>query len=273
MSDCYNCLWYRPQFQSSFVSITAFGMMIVIAVIEIAQGNKTQPKSFDFKQLPDLFGVCIYSFMCQHSLPGMITPMKSKKYVFPMLAADYGLIFIFYSVMCYTAVYRFGGELQDIYTLNFLDNSRVWRPLAYYLALFPVFTLSTNFPIISVTLRENLKVLYRKFTRGKEYPFIVERIFFPLLALIPPIAIAFATTNVEALVSYTGSFPGVGVQYIIPVALVFFARRKFHKQFQSYNNKHKSWIGGIVMFAIVLIWAMASNIMIVVDHVLKAVDD
>ena len=91
-------------------------MMIVIAVIEIAQGNKTQPKSFDFKQLPDLFGVCIYSFMCQHSLPGMITPMKSKKYVFPMLAADYGLIFIFYSVMCYTAVYQFGGELQDIYT-------------------------------------------------------------------------------------------------------------------------------------------------------------
>ena len=54
---------------------------------------------------------------------------------------------------------------------------------------------------------------------------------------------------------------------------MFFALRKFHKQFQIYNNKYKSWIGGIVMFAIVLIWAMASNIMIVVDHVLKAVDD
>ena len=87
------------------VIVTAFGMMIVIALIEIIQGNRQKQKLFNFRQLPDLFGVCIYSFMCQHSLPGMITPMKSKKYVFPMLAADYGLIFIFYSVMCYTAVY------------------------------------------------------------------------------------------------------------------------------------------------------------------------
>ena len=247
--------------------------MIVIALIEIIQGNRHKPKLFNFRQLPDLFGVCIYSFMCQHSLPGMITPMKSKKYVFPMLAADYGLIFILYSVMCYTAVYRFGGNLQDIYTLNFLDSSDVWRPLAYYLALFPVFTLSTNFPIISVTLRENLKVLCKKLTRGKEYPFIVDRIFFTLLAVVPPIAIAFATTNVEALVSWTGSFPGVGVQYVIPVALVYCARRKFYKQFRSYNNKHKSWIGGVVMFVIVLIWALASMIMIIIDRILKAVDD
>ena len=161
-------------------------------------------------------------------------------------------------------------RITRYYTLNFLDNSRVWRPLAYYLALFPVFTLSTNFPIISVTLRETLKELCRMFTRGKEYPFIIDRIFFPLLALVPPIAIAFATTNVEALVSYTGSFPGVGVQYIIPVALVFFARRKFHKQLQGYKINTSL---GIVMFAIVLIWAMASSIMIVVDHVLKAVDN
>ena len=255
------------------VIITAFGMMIVIALIEIVQGNKTKPKSFNFKELPDLFGVCIYSFMCQHSLPGMITPMKSKKYVFPMLAADYGLIFIFYSVMCYTAVFRFGGELQDIYTLNFLDNSRVWRPLAYYLALFPVFTLSTNFPIISVTLLDNLRVLFKMFTCGKDYPFIVDRIIFPLVAVVPPMAIAFATTDVEALVSWTGSLPGVGVQYVIPVALVYCARRKFYKQFRSYNNKHKSWIGGVVMFAIVIIWALASIIMIIVDRTLKAVDN
>ena len=64
-------------------------------------------------------------------------------------------------------------------------------------------------------------MLCKKFTCGKEYSFIVNRIFFPLLAVVPPIAIAFASTNVEALVSWTGSFPGVGVQYVIPVALVY----------------------------------------------------
>jgi len=246
-------------------------MMIVLALIEIIQGNHTQPKAFDFLELPNLFGICIYSFMCQHSLPGMITPMKSKKYVYPMLAADYCLILLFYLVMCYTAVYRFGGRLEDIYTLNFIHNTDVWSPLSYYLALFPVFTLSTNFPIISVTLRENLKVLCRKLIKEREYPFVVDRIFFPLLAVVPPIAIAYATTNVEVLVSLTGSFPGVGVQYIIPVALAYFARKKFHKQFHSYKNKHKSPISFIVVFVTILVWAAASIIMIIVNDILKIV--
>ncbi|XP_065899907.1 transmembrane protein 104-like isoform X2 [Dysidea avara] len=247
----------------------AFIMMIVLALIEIIQGNRVGPKAFDFKELPNLFGICIYAFMCQHSLPGMITPMKSKKYVYPMLAADYGLILLFYLVMCYTAVYRFGGKLEDIYTLNFIHDTDVWSPLSYYLALFPVFTLSTNFPIISVTLRENLKVLGRKLVKGKEYPFVVDRIVFPLLAVIPPIAIAYGTTNVEILVSLTGSFPGVGVQYVIPVALAYFARRKFYKQFHSYKNKHKSPISFVFVFVAILVWAAASIIMIIVDDILK----
>jgi len=34
-------------------------------------------------------------------------------------------------------------------------------PIRYFLGLFPVFALSTNFPIISVTLRNNLKVTTR----------------------------------------------------------------------------------------------------------------
>ena len=189
-----------------------------------------------------------------------------------MLAADYCLILLFYLVMCYTAVFRFGGRLEDIYTLNFIHDTNVWAPLSYYLALFPVFTLSTNFPIISVTLRENLKVLCRKVVKGKEYPFVVERIFFPLLAVVPPIAIAYATTDVEILVSLTGSFPGVGVQYVIPVALAYFARRKFKKQFHSYKNKHKSPISFLIMFVVILVWAGASITMIIVDDILKIVD-
>ena len=60
-----------------------------------------------------------------------------------------------------------GRPLHDIYTLNFQPSeseatgaATVWRVLQlvidYYLALYPVFTISASFPIICVTLRNTL---------------------------------------------------------------------------------------------------------------------
>ena len=44
--------------------------MIVMSIIRISTGHSVTPVSADFTQLPNLFGVAVYSFMCQHSLPG-----------------------------------------------------------------------------------------------------------------------------------------------------------------------------------------------------------
>jgi hypothetical protein len=48
--------------------------------------------------------------------------------------------------------------LDSLYTLNFqhFDVS----PLADFLTLYPVFTLSSNFPLIAITLRNNLQILW-----------------------------------------------------------------------------------------------------------------
>ena len=56
--------------------------------------------------------------------------------------------------------------LQDIYTLNFLLDCKVCPSdfMRYFLALFPVLTLSSSFPIITVTLRNNLRnASFKKF--------------------------------------------------------------------------------------------------------------
>lgn len=252
--------------------------MILLAVIDMASGQRAEPlpPPAKFEGFPVLFGVSIYSFMCQHSLPGMITPMKSKKHVFWMTLGDFSLILFFYLLLAYTGAFRF-TNLQDIYTLNFFNSSATHVTLriflGYYLALFPVFTLSTNFPIISITLRENLKALFRsllkKWRGDKEFSFVINRFGFPLLALVPAILIAFATTNIEALVSVTGSFPGVGVQYIIPVTLVIAAKFVIQKEFNYYGNKHHSPFSHLFFFIFVGAWTVVSIILIVVDDALK----
>lgn len=251
---------------------TAFLLMIALAIRKIIIGERNTPSPAVISGFPALFGVSIYAFMCQHSIPGMITPMRSKKGVLFLVAGDFALIVSFYLVLAYTGVFSFtASEMQELYSLDFFTpgDQIVLLVLGTYIALFPVFTLSTNFPIISITLRENLKALFKtlfKRWHGEaEFPFVIDRIVLPLLALVPPFSIAFATQQTDLLVNITGSFPGVGVQYIIPVSLAFMGRYTLKKKYGSYLNKYKSPLSHLVVLVIVLVWSAISIILIVVD--------
>ncbi len=49
------------------------------------------------------------------------------------------------------------SDLDDLYTLNFKHFHVAF--VSYFLGLFPVFVLSANFPILAITLRNNVKTL------------------------------------------------------------------------------------------------------------------
>lgn len=239
-------------------------MMIILALIRIKQGKGKQVhvSAGDFSGVPNLFGVCIYAFMCQHSLPSFITPMKSKSHVNRIFVLDFSIILLFYSLLSFSAMFAF-GDIQDLYTLNFEDYDPF---IHYFLALFPVFTLSTNFPIISITLRDNLKNLF--YREGRPYPWAVDKIVFPLVTISPPIAIAFATDNLEFLVGVTGSYAGTGVQYVIPATLVYFARKQLRELTNSYDNKHRSKFRHRWWIFFVLIWASIGIVFITANHII-----
>lgn len=196
--------------------------------------------------------------MCHHSLPSIITPIKNKSKLSWLVAIDFTTIFMAYSVLCITAVVAFGNNpnptcifesgpacaLQAIYTLNF--ESYHIRPIAVFLSLFPVFTLSTNFPLIAITLRNNLMQLIT-YKENTEYQ-MLRRILFSLLSTLPPIIISFATNRVDILVSVTGAYPGLAIMFIIPAFLVVASRKKIDqlnlKEVNPYqsNFAHKVWI-------------------------------
>ena len=58
------------QLFTSALRWTSFISMIVLSIIRIAGGHHVTPVGANFAQVPNLFGVAVYSFMCQHSLPG-----------------------------------------------------------------------------------------------------------------------------------------------------------------------------------------------------------
>ena len=209
---------------------------------------------------------------------------ESYKLVFTIV---YACIMVFYLLLSYTGVFAFGNELNDFYTLNFLpdDDARdtaspFMLVLGYYLSLFPVFTISASFPIIGITLRNNLKSLYY-FLSKTEPPSTTaaaaSRNYFislglPLITLLPPMAIALVTHDLQLLVGITGSYAGVAIQYVIPSCLVYFGRREairvFRRNFQrkhSYASpfRHKYWV------FFVLLWANVSVIFVTVNHILN----
>ena len=58
----------------------AFGLMVVLALRRLVAAGRPlgRPPAVRAAGLPTLFGVCVYSFMCHHSLPSLITPITNK---------------------------------------------------------------------------------------------------------------------------------------------------------------------------------------------------
>lgn len=252
----------------------AFIIMVVLACLALARGDHpATPPSTRVQGLPNLFGVCVYSFMCHHSLPSLVTPIKNKNRLYSILVGDYLLILGFYFLLAFTGIFAF-RDINDLYTLNFQPSSEDSWLLYYlhmFLSLFPVFTLSTNFPIIAITLSNNLKSLF--LTEGRMYSYWTRTFLFPLLALAPPTAVAMATHSLEFLVGLTGSYAGAGIQYVVPAALVYYARQQSNEALGvGVRNQHRSPFSSRYWVVFVQVWAATCVVFVTWNHVSEAIE-
>ncbi|KAI2802454.1 hypothetical protein RDWZM_009913 [Blomia tropicalis] len=217
----------------------AFFAMVGIAIKIFIQGEATgHPKAVNLASIPKLFGICIYSFMCHHSVPSIITPIKQKRNLITGLIIDYGLVLCLYLLISMTSIFAF-KDIADVYTLNFQINDcpsnktmdNVSNPgnvpvLSIFLPTYPIFTLFSSYSMIALTLINNMKVLGRNW-------FDIERpvlhYSFPMFALIPPLIISLFTEDVSTIVSYVGSYAGGFIQYVFPCLLVYYSRRMVKK--------------------------------------------
>eukprot|EP00092_Neocalanus_flemingeri_P014748 GFUD01015915.1.p1 GENE.GFUD01015915.1~~GFUD01015915.1.p1 ORF type:complete len:521 (-),score=128.06 GFUD01015915.1:235-1797(-) len=260
------------QIATTLMRWQAFIVMVVLATLTLVNESPASPPASRISGLPNLFGVCVYSFMCHHSLPGLVTPISDKKKLYSLMLGDYAIILSFYFLLAFTGIFAF-RDINDLYTLNFQpspsDSWFLWS-LHFFLSLFPVFTLSTNFPIIAITLSNNLKSLF--LTEGRMYSYWTRTVVFPLLALVPPTCVAMATHSLEFLVGITGSYAGAGIQYIVPAALVYYARQEAGSALGvGVRNQHKSPFKHWMWVVFVQLWAITCIVFVTWNHISSAV--
>lgn len=224
--------------------------------------------------IPSLFGACVYSFMCHHSLPALVAPIMNKSMLNRFLALDYALIALFYLLLALTGAFAF-EHLDDLYTLDFgphgsgdcSKSDNIFMVfIEYFLTLFPVFTLSTSFPIIAITLRNNLQSLF--LNEDVSYNLCLRKLVFPVLAVVPPYLIAMTTKDLSILVGITGSYAGAGIQYLIPTFLVYCARQQTNRVIGlGVVNKFASPFSSKYWLFFVIVWAITCMILVSVNFV------
>lgn len=255
------------QFFTITIRWLAFIIMVTLASAKLMKnGQQGHPKLINLIEVPALAGSSVYSFMCHHSIPGLIAPISDKHVIMKKVGIDFFLIFSFYLLLALTGSFAF-KTLEDLYSLNFIhsdDSSVFGKIIGYFLGAFPLFPMSTSFPIIAITLQSNLRNLFLDRSIDSRN-FFTNRLVFPTIAIIPPIVIALCTHNIKCLVEITGTYAGVIVQYIIPVILVFYARKQCFQDFGSSNHNYTSPFRHGAWLLFVIIWTIICIIFVTVD--------
>ncbi|XXQ34340.1 Amino acid transporter transmembrane domain-containing protein [Plasmodiophora brassicae] len=259
------------QYATLLIRNVALALMISFAIVRATTVSRDISRTVNMFSLPDIpvaFGACVYSYMCHHSVPGIISLIKNKARLVAIFAWDYVLITMVYMTLCITAVVAFGSHQKELYTLNFgylKDVGLIW--MADFLELFPIFSLTSNFPLIAITLRNNLISISRRHQDDSVADMQQQgllgtdarrsnsrRHWYSLLAGVPPIVIAALVTNVDILVAVTGSYAGIVIQFVIPALLIRAARRvKFEEPFtnaQASPFQHRWWPLFVLGFAL-----------------------
>jgi len=259
----------------------AMATMIILSIIRMADGKMAKLNNLrylHFQELPNLFGTVVYAFMCHHSLPSIITPVEDKRNIAMIMAFAYCFVIFVYSTLDYLTVLAFGDpcatcyngdpcEIQSIITDTFTDFGVKF--IAIFLTLYPVFTLSTNYPLIAITLRNNMLNCIPWGSTGrwsKWRPHI-----FSAIVAIPPILIAFLTRDAYVLVNITGAYGGVGIQWLIPVILIYYSRKKMEEIAPGIRNPHRSMFNHYLWQVAILILVVISVIVSTANLIRSAI--
>ncbi|KHJ98887.1 transmembrane amino acid transporter protein [Oesophagostomum dentatum] len=265
----------------------AFILMIILAIVQVSKDGPAKiPPAVDMHGFGSLFGVTVYAFMCHHSIPSLVTPMSSKSRVFIKIFLVYVMVFSFYVLLSMTGSFAF-DDLMDVYTLNFLkeDFTNAFQIIVnYFLALFPVFVITTNYPIIGCTLINNVRVLRdmifasnaKVYTeeqteadkkKSKSFLLLSDIIIYVTMIGLPTV-ISILTDDMLLLATITGSYPGVGVQFLVPCLLIIYSRRYAERELKTtVPYRYSSPFASKYWILAIFVWAVFSIVMVTLNLV------
>ncbi|KAF0713431.1 Aste57867_4332 [Aphanomyces stellatus] len=170
----------------------------------------------DFKSFGLLFSTTVFSQLFQHSVPGLLAPLARKDQAKASSIFGYALLTttLFYLALSLSCCYYFGPKISSSVNLNWASftwgiegTMPIWaRFLSFLVVLFPALDTLSVFPLIAITLGDNLVASLK-------------------VAAIPPLVIAVLVTDLSVTLQFSGIF-GIYVAFITPALLQLFSQRE-----------------------------------------------
>ncbi|XP_018330318.1 transmembrane protein 104 homolog [Agrilus planipennis] len=224
------------------VRLLTFTTILVYTYYKNEQGGgEVEIPSVNLERLPLIFGAGIFSYMVHHCMPSIVDPIVEKHRLKLILLVEFVILTCYYLLISLSLLFA-DDDLNVIVTLHFLpaknETVLAYRVMGYSVNVYPLLTVAATFPLVAISLRENLKNLFLR--SGRKYSFFNRKVLFPLLIIIVSATIALASLDFPIIIIVATSYLGILVQYIIPIVLVYNARVYCSSNFETYYNPFKS---------------------------------
>ncbi|RHY89403.1 hypothetical protein DYB37_003294 [Aphanomyces astaci] len=162
---------------------------------------------------------------------GLLAPLARKDQPKAPSIFGYALVTttLFYLALSLSCCYYFGPKISSSVNLNWASFSwgvdgdvPLWgRFLSFLVVLFPALDTLSVFPLIAITLGDNLAASLK----GRLVWLSHKRLICRLVASLPPLVVAVVVTDLSVTLQFSGIF-GIYVAFITPALLQLFSRRE-----------------------------------------------
>eukprot|EP01135_Chromosphaera_perkinsii_P002355 Nk52_evm9s222 gene=Nk52_evmTU9s222 len=199
-----------------------------------------------------IFTTSVFSLLFQHSIPGLIHPIKNKRRVVSVLVSAIVTTAVLYVLLGTLCACYFGAAAEESINLNwkaftfgvdegsatFFKNTLL-RFFRYIIVLFPAVDVLSVFPLIAITLGNSLeysvgRVLLSASTEreGTGYSLLRSHQIFRIAAAVPPIIACLFYRKLAMILQVSGLF-GLYVAFFTPALLILLSRKKCERVFNG----------------------------------------
>eukprot|EP01116_Phalansterium_solitarium_P023285 TRINITY_DN8089_c0_g1_i2.p1 TRINITY_DN8089_c0_g1~~TRINITY_DN8089_c0_g1_i2.p1 ORF type:complete len:549 (-),score=173.15 TRINITY_DN8089_c0_g1_i2:427-2073(-) len=228
---------------------SAFAVMLATVFVALASGNPyvaigQQPVSTyaiaKWGGFGTMFTSAIVALCMHYTTADIVHPITDKKNAQRALMGSMVTSIGFYLLIGLVCACYFGQGALPLVTLNWTEytgrgggwqpipegEKRVWWSILvqFWVMLFPVFDMASVYPLVCVTLANNLYASTPKRLQNA-VPERVRRYFFRFGASIPPLVLSVAVRKLNVILEFTGVVSFV-LNFFMPCILALFTWRR-----------------------------------------------
>lgn len=218
-----------------------------------------------------VFTTSTFSLLFQHSVPGLMHPLEDRPSSLRVFYSAIITCLVLYIILGLLTNLYFGGTIESSVNLNWasftygFSKIPIWgRILNIIIVVFPALDTLSVFPLIAVTLGNNLEFAFPSRLKSR-YSSSRIKLLCRLLASIPPIICSFFEQDLGIILKISGVF-AVYIALFNPSLLMYYARVRIisilgyvpHTRYTS-PFSHSCWLFIVIVLGVLAILSVIGD--------------